>query len=105
MCYWGFLENIHSFFPLNDKKGIKITNPIEKTLDKSRRKPNKIWVKVVNFTVDQKNGYKTMAYKCIQLIMKKNLLLLKDLLGPWRVKFVNIRLQYQKMCILVNWMI
>ena len=26
------------------QKGIKITNTFEKTLDKSRRKPNKLWV-------------------------------------------------------------
>ena len=30
--------------PLNDKKGIIITNTFQKILDKSNRKPNKIWV-------------------------------------------------------------
>ena len=43
--------------------------------------------------------------KCIQYIMKKNMLLLKDLLEPSRIKFLNICLQYQKMCILINYMI
>ena len=30
--------------PLKDKKGIMITNAFQKILDKSNRKPNKIWV-------------------------------------------------------------
>ena len=30
--------------PLKDKKGISITNAFQKILDKSNRKPNKIWV-------------------------------------------------------------
>ena len=30
--------------PLKDKKGITITNAFQKNLDKSKRKPNKIWV-------------------------------------------------------------
>ena len=30
--------------PLKDKKGITITNAFQKLLDKSNRKPNKIWV-------------------------------------------------------------
>ena len=29
---------------LKDKKGIRIINPLQKILDKSYRKPNKIWV-------------------------------------------------------------
>ena len=31
-------------FPLKDKKGIRITNAFQKILDRSNRKPNKIWV-------------------------------------------------------------
>ena len=30
--------------PLNDKRGITTTNPFQKILDESNRKPNKIWV-------------------------------------------------------------
>ena len=42
--------------------------------------------------------FKIMIYKCIQQIMKKNLLLLKDLLESWRTKFTNIWPLYQQMC-------
>ena len=38
--------------PLKEKNGIRITNDFQKTLDKSNRKPNKIWVDAVNFTID-----------------------------------------------------
>ena len=42
------LTDVHSKYawviPLNDKKGITITNAFQKILDKSKRKPNKIWV-------------------------------------------------------------
>ena len=39
--------------PLKDKKSITITIAFQKTLDKSNRKPNKIWVvKAENFTID-----------------------------------------------------
>ena len=34
--------------------------------------------------------------------MKKNVLLLKDLLKHQKIKFISIGLQYQKMCIHIN---
>ena len=38
--------------PLKDKKGISIVNAFQKKLDKSGRKPNKIWVDKGNdFTI------------------------------------------------------
>ena len=39
-----FLVNMYVFFPLNNKKDIKITNTFQKLLEKSNNKPNKIWV-------------------------------------------------------------
>ena len=50
-------------------------------------KPNKIYVDKdrVNFTTDQGNRFCIMIMqKCIQHIMKENLLLLKDLLEPYK---------------------
>ena len=45
--------------------------------------------KAVNFTIDQQNyACKIMIQKCNQHIMKKNLLLLKDLLEPKKTKFI-----------------
>ena len=31
-------------YPLNDKKGITITNTFQKILNESGHKPNKVWV-------------------------------------------------------------
>ena len=58
--------------PLKDKKGISIVNAFQKILDRSERKPNKIWVdKGSEFTIILlKNGSKVMILKCIQYIMK-----------------------------------
>ena len=47
--------------------------------------------------VDQWNyGYKVKIQRCIQHIIKENLLFLKDVLEPQRIKFTNIWIQYQK---------
>ena len=47
---------------MKDKKDITITNAFQKILDKSNRKPNKIWVdQAVNFIIAQLNhGYNRM---------------------------------------------
>ena len=50
-------------------------------------------------------GYKTMVSKCTQHMMKKNIILLKDLLGSRRIQYPNVWFQYEKMSILINWMI
>ena len=68
--------------PLKDEKGLGIVNAFESILKKSIRKPNKIWVdEGGEFDNNSfKNGCKTMILLCTQHVMKKNLLLLKDLL-------------------------
>ena len=44
----------------------------------------------MNFTTDQGNhGYKIIIYKCIHHIMKKNRLLLSDLLEREKLKSTN----------------
>ena len=51
----------------------------------------------MNFTIDQRNnGYKAVVQKCIKHIMNENLLLLKDLLGTLRIRFLSIWPQCQK---------
>ena len=86
-AYSSFKENIwaadlpdifskYSFVvPLKDKKGISIVNAFQSVLNKSKRKPNKIWVdKGLNFTMlFLKIGCKIMILLCIQRIMKESL--------------------------------
>ena len=66
--------------PLKDKKGVTITNPFQKILKGSNRKPKKIWLdngsKLYNRSM--KSWLEKMILKSIQHIMKESLLLLKE---------------------------
>ena len=66
--------------PLKDKKGISIVNAFQIILKESNRKPNKIWVDKGSefYNIFFKNGYEIIILKCMQQIMRENLLLLKD---------------------------
>ena len=43
-CVTDIFSKYAWIVPLKDKKGISIVNAFQKILDKSGRKPNKIWV-------------------------------------------------------------
>ena len=74
-----FIANMNGLFLWNTKRVLYLQIAFPKVSHES--KPKFGWIKVANLTIDQWNhGYKTMIYKCIQHIIKKNLLLLKDLL-------------------------
>ena len=66
--------------PLIDKNRITITNGFQKILDKSNRKPKKIWVdKGIEFyNRSLKSWLEKYDIAIIQRILKENLLLLKD---------------------------
>ena len=44
LCVIDIFSKYPWVIPLEDKKGISIVNAFKKILDKSVRKPNKIWV-------------------------------------------------------------
>ena len=44
LCVIGIFSKYAWVVPLKDKKGASIVNAFQKILDKSGRKPNKIWV-------------------------------------------------------------
>ena len=68
--------------PIKDKKGTSIVNAFKKIISKGR-KPNKIWVDEGGefYNNSFKDFLKKITLKCIQHLMKENLLLLRDLLG------------------------
>ena len=84
VCFLLCVIDIYSKYAcvilLKDKNYIKITNAFQKILDKSNRKPNKIWVdkgsKFYNRSL--RLWLEKSNMKCIQHIMKENLLLRKD---------------------------
>ena len=85
---------------VKDKEGITSTNAFQKILAKSNSKPNKIWVD------KDRESYK----RSMKLWLEKNdiemysthnegkSLLLKDLLEPWQITFINIWF-YIKKCV------
>ena len=44
LCVNDIFSKYASVVPLKDKKGVSIVDAFQKILDKSGRKPNKIWV-------------------------------------------------------------
>ena len=106
--FWLCIIDIFSKYawvaPLKNKKGITITNAFQHFLDESIRKPNKIWVDKGSefYNRSTKLWLEKDNTEMYQHIMKENLLLLKDLLGLWKIKFINIWLKYQKLCVLIN---
>ena len=75
---------------LKDKKGVSIVNAFQKIISE-RRKPNKIWVNQGSefYNTSFKYFLKKIALKCIQLKMKKKVLLLKNSLGRWKTRLLN----------------
>ena len=69
---------------MKDKKGIKITNALQKILDQPNRKPNKVWVDKRSefYKRSMKSWLEKNAIEICSIITKENLLLLKDLLEP-----------------------
>ena len=79
-----FIVNMIEIFLWNIKTGITITNAFQKVLEESGRKTNAIWVDKYSEVCNRlmKSWLEKMVEKCIQHIIKKNPLLLKDLLEP-----------------------
>ena len=80
LCVIGIYSKYAWVIPLKAKKGITITNGFQKILDKSNRKPNEIRVDKGGelYNRSMKSWLEKKVQKCIQRIMKENLLLLKD---------------------------
>ena len=83
---------------MNDEKGITITDAFQKILDESNRKTNKILVDKGSefYNKSTKLWLEKCEIEIIQHIMKANLLLLKNSLEPWKMKFINTWLQFRK---------
>ena len=80
LCFIDIYSNYAWVIPLKYKKGIIITNALQKFLDESKRKPNKLWVDKGSefYNKLMKSWLEKIVKKCIQRIIKENLLLLKD---------------------------
>ena len=85
LCAIDIFSKYEWIIPLNKKKVPTITNAFRKMLDESNRKPNKLWEDNGSqfYNRSMKSWIKETTHKCIQHIMKENLLLLKNLLEPF----------------------
>ena len=77
--------------PLKDKKAITTTNPFQKIMKESNRKPYKIWFDKGNkfYNRSMKSWLEKNGIEIYQRIMKENPLLLKDSFKPIKIKFLN----------------
>ena len=74
LCVIDIFSKYAWVVPLKDKKGVSIGTAFQNILKQSNRKPNKI-------LVDKGSEFYNASFKkCIQQIMKENLLLLRYLL-------------------------
>ena len=80
LCVIDIYSKYAWVIPLKDKKRITITNAFQKFLKESSGKANKIWVDKGSefYKRSVKSWLEKMILKCIQRIMKVNLLFLKD---------------------------
>ena len=80
LCVIDIYSKYAWVIPLKDKKSITITNAFQNFLKESSGKANKIWVDKGNefYKRSAKSWLEKMILKCVQRIMKVNLLFLKD---------------------------
>ena len=91
-------------FPLKYKKEVTTTNAFHKRLDKSNRKPNKIWI-------DKSNEFYNRSMKSflqnnnIEMYLTHNegkSVIAERFIRTLRNKIINKLLQFQTMCTFVN---
>ena len=102
LCAIDLFNKYAWVLPLKDKRGISIVNAFPEISSKGR-KPNKIWVDQGGEFYNKlfKRFLKKITLKCIQHTIKENLLLLKDLLGLSKARFLSTRQLFQRMFILM----
>ena len=98
MCAIDLFSKYEWVVPLEDKRGVTIVKAFQKIISKGR-KPNKIWVDWGSESYNKlfKKFLKKITLKCIQHTVKENLLLLKDLFGHWKTRFLSTWQLFQKM--------
>ena len=81
LCVIDIFSKYAWVVPLKNKKCVSIVDVFQKMLDDSNSKQNKIWADKGSefYNSSFKKWLKIMILKCIQYIMKGNLLLLKKL--------------------------
>ena len=98
---------VNTLVPLKDKKGVTIVSAFQKIVDKSGRKPNKLWVdkggKFYNFFLK-----KCLKDKNIEMYLIHNegkYVVAERFTRTLKTKIYKYMTSVSKNCILTNWMI
>ena len=90
--------------PLKNKNRFWITNDFQKVLSKSGHKRSKIWVdkgrEFYNRSV--KSWLKDNDIEMHSINNEEKTVVDERFIEPWKIKYTNLWLQYQKVCILIN---
>ena len=84
LCIIDIYSKYAWVIPLKDKKGITITNAVQKISHESKGKPKKIWLDKGSefYNISMKSFLQNNDIECIQHTIRENLLLLKNSLEP-----------------------
>ena len=102
LCVIDIFSKDARVVPLKDKKGVTITNAFQKILKEAdRRKTNKIWVDkgsefYNNFFKKWLKDNNTEMYSTRKSIVAERFI------RTLKLKSINTRIQYQKICISIN---
>ena len=100
LCVIDIFSKYAWVIPLKDKKGVSIFNAFQIILKESNRKPNKIWV--------DKESKKWLRDNNIKMYSTHNegkSVIAERFIKTLKNKIYKYILQYQKMCIFINYMI
>ena len=90
--------------PLKDKKGVSIANAFQSILNKSNRKPNKIWVDKVSefYNRSMRSWLEKNDIEMYSTHNEGKSVVAEGFIRAIKNKIYKHMKQYQKMCILIN---
>ena len=91
-------------YSFEDKKGISIVDAFQKILDRSERKPNKIWLDKGSefYNSSFKKGLKDNDIEMHSIHNEGKSVAAERFIRTLKKKFINTWHLYQKMCISIN---
>ena len=103
-CVINIFSKYTLLLPLKNKNRFSITNVFQKVLSKSGHKRSKIWVdkgrEFYNRSV--KSWLKDNDIEMHSTNNEEKTVVDERFIEPWKIKYTNLWLQYQKVCILIN---
>ena len=96
LCVIDIYSKYAWVIPLKNKKGIKITNPFQKILEESNRKPSKIWVGKGSELHNRLRNRKKNDIEIYWTLNEGKSVVAERFISTLKKKFINTWTQYQK---------